>query len=182
MRWTVCTAWSFYRSTACPVATSDAEQTLTTPETIIVDGANGVTRAPRTHFPFAGWELGVALVAVALAFALRRRRAAVPLLLVLAALPGFTHVFFLRADAPTNRDELSEQVSSSMAEFARFVPWPSMPVTVVHEDDDVLFPLLRYARPTRPVAPGATPLEVRGASLRVQCSTLPGRIICGARR
>lgn len=166
-----------------PVATSnDDNATLAEPEAIVLDGANGVTHAPRERFPHAGRELGVALVAVVLAVALRRFRAAIPVLLLLGALPGFVHVLWLRADSPLKRRALSVQIVTAMAELARHAPWPKRPVNVVKEDDDVLFPLLRYARPTRASTDGGVALEVGGPSLRVKCSTLPGRIICrGAR-
>lgn len=161
---------------------NDDSSALDSPETIVLDGANGVTHAPRERFPNAGFEFGAAVIAVVLAVWLRRFRAAIPVILLLGALPGFVHVFWLRADAPHKRRSLTSQIVSSMAEFARHAPWPRMKVNVVKEDDDVLFPLLRYARPTRPVTDGGVAMEVSGSSLRVTCSTIPGRIICRGTR
>ncbi len=158
--------------------TSDDGATLATPEAIVIDGANGVTNAPRAHFPNAGWELVVAVAATVVAIAFRKHRRVLPALLVVAALPGFLHVFWRRADAPLNRGALASQVRSTMREFAKFAPWPRDAVRVVHEDDDVLFPLLRYARPTRPSSDGGVTLEVRGASLRVKCSVVARHIVC----
>lgn len=160
------------------MATSNDSSALATPETIVIDGANGVTRAPREHFPNAGWELLIALVATGVALVFRKNRRVLPALLLIAALPGFLHVFWKRADAPLNRGSLAAQVRSTMREFAKFAPWPRDAVKVVHEDDDVLFPLLRYARPTRPSSDGGITMEVRGSSLRVKCSVVARHITC----
>lgn len=160
------------------MATDDC--TLVSPETIVIDGANGVTQAPRQHFPHAAAEFGVAVLVVLVALALRRFAARwVPLLLVALAVPGFLHVFVWRGDAPARRGELSREVREAMAEFARVAPWPSARVNVVYEEDDVLFPLLRYARPTREVFDGGTSLEVVGTNLQMTCVEQPGRIVCG---
>lgn len=160
------------------MATDDC--TLVSPEAIVIDGANGVTQAPRQHFPDAMVEGGVAVFAVLVALVLRRFAArAVPLVLVALAVPGFLHVFVWRGDAPGKRGELSREVSETMVEFARVAPWPAARVNVVYEEDDVLFPLLRYARPTREAADGGVALEVIGTNLQMTCVEKPGRIVCG---
>ena len=160
------------------MATDDC--TLGSPEAIVIDGANGVTQAPRQHFPQAAQEFGIALLAVLVALTLRRFAARwVPLVLVALAVPGFLHVFVWRGDAPVKRRELSREVSETMAEFARVAPWPSARVNVAYEEDDVLFPLLRYARPTREAFDGGTPLDVVGTNLQMTCAEKSGRIVCG---
>jgi hypothetical protein len=160
------------------VATNDC--TLGSPEAIVIDGANGVTQAPRQHFPHANREFAIALGALLVALALRKYAMRwVPLVLVAAAIPGFLHVFVWRGDAPGKRSELSREVNETMVEFSRVAPWPSARVNVVYEEDDVLFPLLRYARPTREKFDGGIPLEVIGTNLQMTCTEKPDRIVCG---
>lgn len=160
------------------MATDDC--TLGSPEAIVIDGANGVTQAPRQHFPHAAQEFSVAVLAVLVALVLRRVASRwVPVLLVALAVPGFLHVFAWRGDAPGKRSELSREVRETMAEFARVAPWPSARVNVTYEEDDVLFPLLRYARPTREVFDGGTALEVVGTNLQMTCAEKAVRIVCG---
>ena len=56
--------------------------------------------------------------------------------------------------------------------------WPE-PVAVVRDDDDVLFPLGRYAIPTRTALDaGVHTIELRGTRLSVTCRGY-APIICG---
>lgn len=158
-------------------------QTLTTPESIVLDGANGVTRASREHFPAGGWALAGGLVVLLLAITLWRRapRWALVGVLVIAALPGLAHVLLLRADAPASRPAVTSVIAATLAELQRRAPWPK--VKLVREDDDVLFPLTRYAVPGRaPPPPDAIELETRGAKLGEPCRAEGARVICGAGR
>lgn len=157
--------------------------TLTTAEAIVIDGANGVTRAPREHFPQLGLSVALAVAAVVIGLFLVRRRARGALLVVLAlaAVPGLVQVLALRADAPVSRVELGRTIATTLADLQQHAPWPVHPVAVVREDDDVMFPLTRYAVPARLEAPpaGAIELETRGARLGVRCRVEGARNICG---
>lgn len=159
---------------------------LATPEALVLDGANGVSGQPRRDFPDAAPATALALtVAVLAAVVLRSRwgRSLLPGALLLTALPGAWCVLVTRADAPPARGALAATVSSSLAEVQASAPWPHGAVRVAHEDDDVLFPLGRYALPSRPeVAAPAVTLELRGASLGVRCAPAPrpGHVVCGA--
>ncbi len=155
---------------------------LQTAEQIVLDGANGVTSAPRQHFPDAGLSAGIAAVALVIALlTLRRRRGTALILgaLLVAAVPGAVHVLVMRADAPLKRGGLTTTVTGTLTELQARAPWPGAGVQVVREDDDVLFPLTRYAVPTRASSAGVM-LEVRGSALAAQCREEAGRQICGA--
>jgi len=149
---------------------------LTTPESVVLDGANGVSLEPRQHFPQGPLSLAfgaLTVVVVLMVFRLERSRGAIAGLLLGAALPGLWLVVATRADAPLRRVAMTAPIRSSLAEVMSKVPWPRTPVTVLPEDDDVLFPLLRYALPTRPTFDGgALQLEVRGHSLPVRCQAV----------
>ncbi len=144
--------------------------TLDSAESIIIDGANGVTHAPRHHFPDMGvsWVL-LGITIIATLSTKRRGRWLLPVLLFAASVPGLMHVLVLRADAPLRRGALARQVEGTLTEIERVAKWPK-PVHVARDDDDVLFPLGRYAVPTRTQAgPGVQELELRGTVLSAQC-------------
>ncbi|MFZ5441274.1 MAG: hypothetical protein ACOZQL_14800 [Myxococcota bacterium] len=156
-------------------------ETLSTPESIVIDGANGVRRDAREHFPHGAAALGVGVVVVVAAAVLWRRlpRWAMAVALGVAALPGLAHVLVLRADAPASRPALATTIASTLEDLQRQAPWPR--VKLVREDDDVLFPLTRYAVPGRaPPVGEAIELETRGARLGVPCRSEGARVVCGA--
>lgn len=144
--------------------------TLDSAESIIIDGANGVTHAPRQHFPDMGWSW--VFFALAIIATLSRRRNArwlLPAMLLAATGPGLLQVLVLRADAPLRRGALAKQVEGTLTEIERVAKWPK-PVHVGRDDDDVLFPLGRYAVPTRTESgPGVQELELRGTVLSARC-------------
>lgn len=170
------------------MAAPDASFPLSTPESIVLDGANSVTGAPRQHFPDAPLSLGLAAVVLIATFvALRTRwaRVVVPVLLLVAAVPGLSAVLFLRADAPGRRAPLTALVRVGVNDLQRVARWPDQAVRVTRDDDDVLFPLARYAWPSRPVAlDGGVEVELRGSSLMTACrhDAVVGRTVCGVGR
>lgn len=151
---------------------------LGTTESILIDGANGVTSAPRAHFPQAAWWLGLAVI-VAVVVRVVKRPAVVAGLLVLAALPGFVHVLALRADAPLKRPASTGAIGVTLGELQQRVPWPQSQVKVVREEDDVLFPLGRYALPSRPEVDGGLELELGAGPLGQACRQQEQRVSCG---
>ncbi len=163
----------------------DDSLSLSTPESVVLDGANGVLAEPRQHFPHAPLFSVIAVVALVGAFLWLRpgaRRLGLFAALLLAAVPGSVVVVALRADAPLRRDALAEQLDDTLDEVQAHAPWPGPPVAVVKEEDDVLFPLGRYALPARPS--GVTPaveLELLGHRLDVTCRRgVPARhVVCG---
>jgi hypothetical protein len=166
------------------VASSNETFPLGTAEAIVLDGANSLGGAPRQHFPSAQSSAVVAVVAalVALAF-LKRRPAVVLLVLLVAAIPGLVSLLVLRADAPTRRGGLATVIEARVTELKARARWPSGAVRVVREEDDVWFPLGRYALPGRPTPLGpAVELELVGASLGEGCrdDATSGHVVCGA--
>lgn len=155
----------------------DSASSLVTSESILIDGANGVTSAPRAQFPEAAIWLFVAVVVAAIVRLVKRPQVVV-WFLVLGGVPGFVHVLALRADAPLRRAAMAESVSATLGELQRLVPWPATRVSVVREDDDVLFPLGRYALPSRGAGP--VELELRTGPLGSVCRAESQRVICGA--
>lgn len=155
-------------------------------EAILLDGANSVSGQPRAQFPAAAVSSAVAIVAVVVVLAwLRGRRPGwwLAALAVAAALPGAWCVLALRGDAPLARPAMAAKVATTLATLEAVAPWPGTPVAIVHEDDDVLFPIGRYAWPARPEVPGApTRIELRGAALDVRCAPdlVRGTVTCGA--
>ncbi|MFO0593972.1 MAG: hypothetical protein U0228_01675 [Myxococcaceae bacterium] len=148
-----------------------ASQTLSTTELLVIDGANGITRATREQFPDASWSLAVCLAAlVASAWLARRAPRWIPFVLFLAAAPGLFHVFVARADAPLQRGATAAPIRQSLDELHRVAPWPNTPVTFSREEDDVTFPLTRYAVPARPPAANAVSLDVTGTRLPLRCT------------
>ncbi len=148
----------------------------------MVDGANGVSGAPRQHFPDAGLSAATALVAFAVALVALRRgsgRRVLAVVLALSALPGLFTVVARRADAPATRGAVATQVRSTLSELVAVGGWPAHPAQVTREDDDVLHPLLRYALPSRPPG-GALQLEVRGSKLGAGCTRTADTAVCGA--
>lgn len=157
---------------------------LGTPEAIVLDGANAVMSDPRAHFPRAQLSLGLAGVTVVLGLLfLRRRPRALALVLALSAIPGLVQVLSARADAPGRRAELARAIHVTLDDVQAKAPWPG-PVRVVREEDDVLFPLVRYAVPTRPpIAGPAVELEALAGPLGAACTVDPvsGHVVCGAK-
>ncbi len=162
-------------------------KTLDTAESIVIDGANGVTPAPRLGFPDAGVCLGLAVLVAVATLALRRRPFAkwvLPALLLLAAVPGMVHVVGLRADAPLERPVLAAKIEHTLDALQHAAPWPR-PVHVAREEDDVLYPFVRYAVPSRSEsAPGVIELEVAGEHVPAECrvEAPSGRVFCGDSR
>ena len=153
---------------------------LTTAEAVVLDGANGVTGAPRAHFPWAVWSVPLALALVVLSrLALTRgKRWWLPALLCVAALPGLWEVLLVRADAPMKRFDMAEVVRNTLAEMQRLAPWPD--AGPGREDDDVLFPLARYAIPGRKAPSPAVILDTRGGKLGQGCQVDGTHVVCGA--
>lgn len=166
------------------VADNDARFPLSTPEAIMLDGANSVTGAPRAHFPEAAWSLSVAgLALLVTVVAVRTRRAAlvVPVVLGLAAIPGVYALMVQRADAPMNRAGLTALVQVGVQDLKAQAAWPQAPMQVVRDDDDVLFPLARYAWPSRPAVDGGVAFELRGSTLITAChhDAVTDHVVCG---
>ncbi len=162
------------------MAAPDDSFPLAKPEAVVLDGANGVSGAPRKGFPDAALSSALAIGAlVAALLLLRRARPAVAVALLLAAVPGAICVLALRADAPLRRPALARSVEQAVDRVRAAAPWPGATVDVVAEDDDVVFPIGRYAVPARPPAPaGAVQLELRGDGLDVTCAADAGHTVC----
>lgn len=156
-----------------------ARDSLTTAEAVVLDGANGVTQAPRAHLGFSGVVL---LLGAALALRVlfsRGPRWLWPVVLGVAAVPGLVEVLVVRADAPVKRISMAKVVRSTLAEMQALAPWPA--AVAGQEEDDVLFPLARYAIPgRRPSPPTGVVLDVRGGRLGAGCQVLAGHVQCGA--
>jgi len=166
------------------VADESPHFTLSTNESIVIDGANSVGGAPRQHFPDATLSLvlgAVVLVASLAVLRTTRFRPALLAALLVASIPGGLAVFVLRADAPVQRRALTDAVTTSLADVQRVAPWPEHQARVVLDDGDVLFPLGRYAWPNRPDA--GLEVELRGNVLRTNCARdgASGHVVCGAR-
>lgn len=147
-----------------------ASQTLATTEALVIDGTNGVTRASREGFPEAPLSLGLAGAALVLTvFVVRRAPKWLPLILFAPAAFGLGHVFVARGDAPAHRRQIAAPIAKSLEALQTAAPWPIVPISIVREDDDVTFPLSRYAVPTRPPVDGGVQLSVQGASLPLGC-------------
>lgn len=145
--------------------------TLSTTEALVIDGANGVTRASRESFPASGWAVFGAVAAALVLVAVRRWRArwtrfALGVVLLVSASPGLVEVLGRRADAPASRWHAAEPIAASLEAVRAAVPWPA-PIDVRHEADGVSFPFSRYAAPTR--ASGGRAVEVRGEALPLTC-------------
>ena len=158
------------------MADSEATSALATSESILIDGANGVTSAPRAHFPQAGAWLAAAII-VAVVVRLVKRPVVAVALLAIGSLPGLVHVLALRADSPIRRGALTDSIRVTLGDLQRRVPWPQSQVTVVREEDDVLFPLGRYALPSR--TGGPLELVIGAGPLGQVCRQESQRVICG---
>ena len=146
---------------------------LASGQSILIDGANGVTSAPREHFPFGGVWLGLAVL-VALIVRVVKRPLVLLALLIAGSLPGFVHLLVLRGDAPLKRWGLAGGIAATLDDLQRQVPWPQTQVSVVREDD-ALFPLGRYALPSRTTGP----LELELREGEGTCRRAEPRVICG---
>lgn len=158
--------------------------TLDTTESIVLDGANGVTRAPRAQFPLGGELLVLALVAgVALRFSrVGHRRTLLGLSMALAAIPGWIHVLGKRADAPVRRFATAGRVEHTLSDLKQRLDWPRRSWKMVHEEDDVLFPLGRYALPSRPASSGLSRnVELWHGPLGEACREEAFTVVCGVR-
>lgn len=167
------------------VASNTETFPLETVESIIIDGANGISGAPRAHFPDAILALVLAVAAGAMSLGLLRlgRRGPVLALLLVAAVPGLWALVVRRADAPAKRSAAAVTIVSTLKELEARAPWPGVAVHVVREDDDVLFPLGRYALPGRPPSSGPSiEVELRGTLLGQGCreDISSHRVVCGA--
>lgn len=155
------------------MADSEVNTTLSTGQSILIDGANGVTSAPRAHFPYGGVWLGLAVL-VALIVRVVKRPLVLLALLIAGSLPGFVHLLVLRADAPVQRWALAKSIKAALEDVQQHAPWPQSQVTVVREDDS-MFPLGRYALPSRTT--GSLELELRDGE--GACRQAGQRVICG---
>ncbi len=168
------------------MAPSDDAFALSRTEAILLDGANSVSGEPRAKFPssaLSSLAAGVALVVVFAWLRGRRPRWLLAALCLLAAAPGAWCVLSLRGDAPLARPQAAARLTQTLETLERVAPWPTTPVRIAHEDDDVLFPLGRYAWPSRPQPSGdAARLELRGDALEANCAPSAARsaIVCGA--
>ncbi|MCU0698983.1 MAG: hypothetical protein MUC96_20970 [Myxococcaceae bacterium] len=158
---------------------------LETFESIVIDGPNGVTGAPRAGFPDGALSLGVGLGAVLSVAVLLRSRAprwVVALVLLAGALPGLGALGWLRADAPHRRAALASSVTAGLADLARLAPGPVARTLTVRDDGDVLFPLARYTWPARIDVDGGVLVDLHGSSLTTACRAEPSGLVvsCGA--
>jgi hypothetical protein len=166
------------------VADHDARFPLSTPEAIMLDGANSVSGAPRAHFPDAALSLsfaGLALLVTVVAVRTKRAALVVPVMLGLAAAPGLYSLAVQRADAPMNRAALTALVKVGVNDLKAQASWPQASLQVVRDDDDVLFPLARYAWPSRPAVDGGVAIELRGSTLITAChrDATTDHVVCG---
>ena len=93
-----------------------AQTTMATIEEIIVDGANGVTQAPRLVSFIPWWQIVTALLIVIAGICVRTRprvRAWMILATCLAYVPGYREVFLKRADAPATSAYLALKVRAA---------------------------------------------------------------------
>jgi hypothetical protein len=76
------------------------------------------------------------------------------------------------------------KISATLDDLTHHAHWPSALVHVAREGDDVLFPLARYALPTRAQAsgPGVIDFELASEHLPALCRENPAtrRVVCGA--
>lgn len=169
------------------VADNDARFPLSTPEAIVLDGANSVSGAPRAHFPEAAlsWSVaGLALLVTVVAVRTKRAALVVPVLLGLAGLPGLYTLAVRRADAPMNRAALTALVKVGVNDLKAQATWPQTSLQVARDDDDVLFPLARYAWPSRPAVDAGVTVELRGSVLMTAChhDATTNHVVCGVGR
>lgn len=157
-----------------------------TAEAIVLDGANAVTTAPRQGFPDAGPSLAVTALVLcfaALAFGRSRWRWLVPVVLMAAVVPGTVGVLWARADAPLRRALLAAKVGATLVTLGTYARGPRSNARVRREDDDVLFPMMRYLLPARGAGPKPDwELEVRGSRLQPRCTAdaASRTVVCGA--
>lgn len=160
-----------------------ASQTLATTEQLVIDGTNGVTRASREGFPESSLSFGIAAVALIAAIVLVRRAPKwLPLVVFAPAALGLFHVFLERGDAPMHRGAAAAPITATIEALEKNAPWPIFPVTVVREEDDVTFPLSRYAVPVRAPVDGGVHLGVIGTSLPLECRPTGYVVICSPKR
>jgi hypothetical protein len=87
---------------------------------VIVDGANGVTQAPRLVRLIAWWQWAIALIVLTVGVLARTRVTLRAWLLVLGAIayvPGYVQVFVLRADAPMSQARLESTVKALQSAY-----------------------------------------------------------------
>ena len=161
------------------MADTQAPTALATTESIVIDGANGVTSASRAHFPEGVVFLAVAVIVVVLARVVKRPAVITGLLLV-AALPGLVHVLALRADAPFKRSAMTDSIGVTLGDLQTRAPWPQSHAQVIREADDVAFALGRYALPSRPVLDGGIAVELLPGPVGQPCRFEGQVLTCGA--
>ncbi len=73
-------------------------------------------------------------------------------------------------------------IEAQVDDFKTQLPWPTSPVFFVREEDDVLFPLGRYAWPSRPKPQGnpVQEVELGWGPFGQRCRQREGRTFCGA--
>ena len=161
------------------------QASLETAEAIVLDGANGVTGAPRAQFPHGPEMFGVAIVVAWGLWALQRRRLGrgAAIVMILAAVPGLFQVLHTRADSPSRRSEMAAAIQVTLSDLQTRVPWPKVRPRIVREEDDVLFPLGRYALPERlSTKLGPEELELLHGPLGKPCVQEGLRTVCGERQ
>jgi hypothetical protein len=93
---------------------------MATIQQVIVDGANGVTQAPRLVTFIAWWQWAMALIVLAVGVLARTRVALRPGLLIVGAIayvPGYVQVFVMRADAPASQARLESTVKTLQSAY-----------------------------------------------------------------
>ena len=93
---------------------------MATVEQIVVDGANGVTQAPRVVPFIPSWHVWSLAAAVLIGCFTRHRwvaRRGVMLALCLSFVPGYWQVLVRRADAPVRQEELARTVEAIEAAY-----------------------------------------------------------------
>jgi hypothetical protein len=87
---------------------------------VIVDGANGVTQAPRLVTFIPWWQWAIALIVLTVGVLARTRVTLRAWLLVVGAIayvPGYLQVFVMRADAPASQARLESTVKAVQSAF-----------------------------------------------------------------
>jgi hypothetical protein len=130
-----------------------------TPESILVDGANGICRRPESHRPLAEATVIFSIVLAGAAFVAFARtrvqrvpatsaaRVAMLAAIILLAVPGLIGVFVRRADAPAVRSAIAADVDRLVIRVAAFAHARGGCVDVVDEGCIACAPVIRFALP-----------------------------------
>jgi hypothetical protein len=167
-----------------------------TPEQVLVDGANAVCGVRGVHEAArdqvnrkSGVALGLSVtLAVAFAYALVHRRGLSPrriavLLLAAAAIaaPGLRAVWIDRADAPLNAAVTAKRVATLVDEMDAFAAARNECLQEVHNDCEACQPLVRFVLPTH--AACAHPrgrIDLRPNALDTGCTVRGDTLQCGS--